>query len=368
MAVFKETNVIKTFNVGLIVTMFTLFTLGIITLISATKGPGIHNLYKTQLMWFGMGLVISLVLVFIDSQILEKVAYLGYGICLVLLGLVLVIGKVGGGSQRWIGFGGIHIQPSEFAKIAIVFTMAKYFRDETTGGPPYTLKKLVIPGLLIAPFFILILLQPDLGTAGVLFLVASSIILFMGVDWKSLAIVALIGIITVPVAYRFVLRDYQRDRVKTFLDPGRDARGSGYNALQCKIAVGSGKIFGKGYLKGTQAQLNFIPEQHTDFIFSVFSEERGFVGVVLLLMLYISYCFFALRTVARARDKFEMLLAFGLTAIIFWHAFINIGMVSGILPIVGVGLPFFSYGGSSLLTFMIATALLLNLGRKKYIF
>lgn len=367
MAVFKETNVIKTFNVGLIVAMFSLFTLGIVTLISATKGPGIQELYKTQLIWFGTGLVMSLVLIFIDSQILEKVAYLGYGICLVLLGLVLVIGKVGGGSQRWIGIAGFHVQPSEFAKLAIVFTLAKYFRDEKS-GPPYTLRKLVIPGLLIAPFFVLILLQPDLGTAGVLFLVASSMILFLRVDWRSLLLVTIIGVITVPVAYRFVLHDYQRNRVLTFLDPGRDARGSGYNALQCKIAVGSGKLFGKGYLKGTQAQLNFIPEQHTDFIFSVFAEERGFIGVALLLGLYVAYCFFALRTVARARDKFEMLLAFGLTAIIFWHSFINIGMVSGILPIVGVGLPFFSYGGSSLLTFMTATALLLNLGRKKYIF
>ncbi len=367
MSVFKETNVIKTFNVGLIVTMLSLFSLGIITLISATKGPGIHDLYKTQLMWFGMGIVMSLALVFIDSQILEKVAYLGYGICLVLLALVLFIGKIGGGSQRWIGLAGVHIQPSEFAKLAIVFTLAKYFRDEKS-GPPYTLRKLVVPGILIAPFFVLILLQPDLGTAGVLFLVAASMILFLRVDWRSLALVVVIGLITVPLAYRFVLHDYQRNRVLTFLDPGRDARGSGYNALQCKIAVGSGKIFGKGYLKGTQAQLNFIPEQHTDFIFSVYAEERGFLGALLLLGLYVTYCFFALRTVARARDKFEMLLAFGLSAIIFWHAFINIGMVSGVLPIVGVGLPFFSYGGSSLLTFMTATALLLNLGRKKYIF
>jgi len=367
MSVFKETNVIKTFNVGLIVTMLSLFTLGLVTLISATKGPGIHDLYKTQLVWFGMGMVISLVLVFIDSQILEKVAYLGYAICLVLLGLVLIFGKVGGGSQRWIGFAGFHIQPSEFAKLAIVFTLAKYFRDEKL-GPPYTLRKLWIPGLLIAPFFILILLQPDLGTAGVLFLVASSMILFLRVDWRTMLMVVIIGIITVPLAYRFVLHDYQRNRVLTFLDPGRDARGSGYNALQCKIAVGSGKIFGKGYLKGTQAQLNFIPEQHTDFIFSVFAEERGFLGALLLLGLYVAYCFFALRTVSRARDKFEMLLAFGMTAIVFWHAFINIGMVSGILPIVGVGLPFFSYGGSSLITFMTATALVLNLGRKKYIF
>ena len=367
MSGFKETNVIKTFNVGLIACMFLLFFCGSLTLYSATKGPGLQGLYKQELIWFGIGLAISAGLVFIDSQLLEKVSYLLYGVSTALLLLVLVIGHVGNGSQRWIALGPVHIQPSEFAKLALVFTLAKYFRDDKV-GPPYTLKRLVIPGLLVAPMFLLTLLQPDLGTAGILFLVATSMILFLRVHWKSLLLVVTLGLVTVPIAYRFVLRDYQRDRVKTFLDPERDARGKGYNALQCRIAVGSGKILGKGFLKGTQSQLNFIPEQHTDFIFSVYAEERGFLGSLVLVVLYSLYCFFALRTAARARDKFEMLLAFGLTAIIFWHAFINIGMVSGVLPIVGVGLPFFSYGGSSLLTFMIATALLLNLGRKKYIF
>ena len=284
-----------------------------------------------------------------------------------MLGLVMIIGKAGNGSQRWLRIGGFGIQPSEFAKIAIVFTLAKYFRDEKS-GPPYMLRQLIKPGIFVLPYFLLILLQPDMGTAGILFLSAASMVLFVGVRWKSLLIVVLLAAITIPVAYRFILHDYQRERVKTFIDPGRDARGSGYNALQCKIAVGSGKTFGKGYLKGTQSQLNFIPEQHTDFIFSVYAEERGFLGSVLLLLLYTFYCFFALRTVARARDKFEMLLAFGLTSIMFWHVFINIGMVSGVLPIVGVTLPLLSYGGSSLLTFVVTTALLLNLGRKKYIF
>ncbi len=363
----SDTNVIKTFNVGLIISMLCLFALGIVTLYSATKGPGIQGLYKTELQWFAIATLFGLALVFIDSQILEKLAYPLYALCLILLGLVLFIGHVGGGSQRWINMKFFHLQPSEFAKIAIVFTLAKYFSDEREGAP-YTLKRLVLPGALVMPYFLLTLLQPDLGTAGILFLISASIVLFLGVHWKSILFVVLIGLVTVPVAYRYVLRDYQRDRVKTFLDPGRDARGSGYNALQCKIAVGSGKIFGKGFLKGTQAQLNFIPEQHTDFIFSVYSEERGFIGAMVLLVLYGFYTFFALRTVARARGKFEMLLAFGLTSIIFWHVFINIGMVSGVLPIVGVGLPFFSYGGSSLLTFMSVTALLLNLSRKKYIF
>ncbi len=367
MAVLEDKNFIRTFNIGLIVTMLGLFAIGLITLMSATKGPGMAVLYRTQLLWFGIGLLISIAIVWVDSQVFEKLAYPSYAVCLLLLGLVLVFGKVGGGSQRWIGFAGFHIQPSEFSKIAIVFTLAKYFSDSKL-LPPFSLRQLFWPILLVTPFFILILLQPDLGTAGVLSLVAGSMVLYLGVSWRSLIIVLVIAVTAVPLAYKYVLRDYQRDRVKTFWDPGRDARGSGYNALQCRIAVGSGRLFGKGYMKGTQAQLNFIPEQHTDFIFSVFAEERGLAGVAVLLSLYLIYAGFALRSVTRARDRFEMLLAFGLTSIVLWHAFINIGMVSGLLPIVGVGLPFFSYGGSSLLTFMFSTALLLNLGRKRYIF
>jgi rod shape determining protein RodA len=360
-------NVIKTFNVGLVVCMFIIFTMGVITLYSATKGPGIQILFKTQLVCFAVGLLLCSGIVFIDSQILEKIAYPFYGLCLFLLALVLIHGHVGNGSQRWLKLGPLGIQPSEIAKIAIVFTLAKYFRDEKEGAP-YTLRRLMVPGLLVAPMFLLILKQPDVGTAGILFLTAASMVIYLKVHWKSWILVIVLALITIPICYRFVLRDYQRDRVKTFLDPGLDPKDKGYNALQCKIAVGSGKAFGKGFLKGTQSQLNFIPEQHTDFIFSVFAEERGFVGAILLLIVYFLYCIFALRTVSRARDKFEMLLAFGCTAMMFWHVFINIGMVSGVLPIVGVTLPFFSYGRSSLLTFMITTAILLNLGRKRYIF
>lgn len=363
----ESQNVISTFNVGLLVSMFGLFLMGVITLYSATKGPGLGTLYRTQALWFGIGLVMGAVIVFIDTQLLDKIAYFSYGVWLVLLILVMVIGHVGNGSQRWINLGFFHLQPSEFAKIAIVFTLAKYFSDDKKGSP-YTLKRLIVPGLLVFPYFVLILKQPDMGTAGIVFLTAASMVLFVRVHWKSMLIVIVLAAVMLPLAYRFGLRDYQRERVMTFLDPGRDPRASGYNALQCKIAVGSGKVFGKGYLKGTQSQLNFIPEQHTDFIFSVFAEERGLIGALLLLGFYGAYCLFSLRTVARARDKFEMLLAFGLTAIMFWHVFINIGMVSGVLPIVGVTLPFFSYGGSSLLTFMITTALLLNLSRKRYIF
>ena len=363
----ENQNVIKTFNYALFLAMIVIFAMGLTTLFSATKGLGYQSLYKSQLFYFLGGLVIGAVILFVDIEMWEKLSYVFYVGCGILLILVLAIGKVGGGSQRWIPIGPLHIQPSEFAKIAVIFAYAKYFSNAKDPGP-YTLRSLMTPALLIGPFFILILIQPDIGTAGIVFLVGASMVLFLGVHWKSILIVAIAGLITVPLAYKYGLKQYQRDRVTTFLDPGRDPRGTGYNALQCKIAVGSGQIAGRGFLKGTQSQLNFIPEQHTDFIFSVFAEERGFIGALILLATYYAYILFSLRTVGRARSKFEMLLAFGFAALMFWHVFINIGMVSGILPIVGVTLPFFSYGGSSLLTFMVSTALLLNVSRKRYIF
>jgi rod shape determining protein RodA len=362
-------NVIKSFNTGLVVSTLTIFLMGLITLYSATKGEGsfFEDHYKKQLLFFVVGSLFGLIIIFVDSGVFEKVSYLTYVICLGLLILVMLIGHTGKGSERWINLGFFHLQPSEFAKIGIVFTLAKYFSDEKRGGP-YSLRRLFVPGLLIFPYFIIILKQPDMGTAGILFLTAASIILFVRVELKSLIVVGLIAVITVPVAYKYFLKDYQRHRVQTFLDPNSDPTGKGYNALQCRIAVGSGQITGKGYLKGTQAQLNFIPEQHTDFIFSVFAEEWGFLGGLVLLAMYFSYIAFASRAIQRGRNKFETLLGMGLCSLMFWHVFINIGMVSGILPIVGVTLPFFSYGGSSLLTFVVATSLLLNLSRKKYIF
>ncbi len=364
----ESQNVIKTFNVGLLSTVPFIFVLGLMTLYSATRGSfAIENLFRTQLVWFCFGLIVCIGIIFVDEQLLEKIAYILYGVCLVLLIFVTVMGESGGGSQLWLKLGMFRLQPSEMAKVALVFTFARYFQNEKEGSP-YTLKRLILPVMLLLTYMALILKQPDMGTAGIVFFTAGSMVLFLRVHWKSFLIVLFLGLVTIPLSYHFLLKQYQRERVKTFLDPGRDPRGSGYNALQCKIAVGSGKIFGKGFMHGTQSQLNFIPEHHTDFIFAVFAEEWGFLGAVVLLMLYLLYLNFALRVVSQARGKFEMLLTFGLSAIFFWHVFVNVGMVSGILPIVGVTLPFFSYGGSSLVTFMISTALLLNLSRKRYIF
>ena len=197
-------DVIKTFNIGLLVSALIIFIFGVVTLYSATKGPGVQNLYKIQLLWFFIGWALASPLIFIDSEFLSRVSYLFYGFCLILLVLVLIIGNVGGGSQRWLNLGFFTLQPSEVAKIGIVFTFAKYFSEEEI-GPPYTLKRLVVPGILVAPYFILILLQPDIGTAGILFLTAASMVLFLKVHWRSLVLVFLITIIVLPVSYRFVL-------------------------------------------------------------------------------------------------------------------------------------------------------------------
>jgi len=358
---------IRTFNIELLIVALLIFVVGIVTLNSATSGPGYQFLVKKQLISFGLAVIISLPFLFMDSQVFERFAYPFYAACIGLLTLVLFLGRIGGGAKSWFDFGFFDFQPSELTKIALVFGLAKYFSQDRKPGP-YTLSRLILPALIIAPSLILIVVQPDIGTAGILFLAAASIILFLRMDWRSLFIVVMIGLVTVPVIYTFGLKDYQKRRVLAFLDPGSDPRGSGYNALQSKIAIGSGQVMGKGYLEGSQSQLNFIPEQHTDFIFSVLAEEWGFLGGMLVLLLYYFYCLFSLQTVANARDKFQMLLALGLTAIFFWHVVINIGMVVGMLPIVGVTLPLFSYGGTSLLMFILQTALLLNLSRKRYIF
>ena len=199
-------------------------------------------------------------------------------------------------------------------------------------------------------------------------MVAASIFMFVKVRWQSLMIIAIVAALAVPLAYEFGLKEYQRDRVKTFLDPSRDPRGKGYHALQSIIAVGSGKLRGKGHLKGSQTQLAFLPEQHTDFIFSVFAEEHGFVGILVLLIVYASMILIGLDISRHAKDKFGAILALGMTAIFFWQAFVNIGMVIGVMPVVGITLPFLSYGGSSIIISMVGIGILLSVHLRRFMF
>jgi rod shape determining protein RodA len=294
-------------------------------------------------------------------------AYIIYFSNLLALGAVLVLGRSTLGAKRWLGVGAFRIQPSEFMKLSMVICLAKYFEsDQTVGG--YGFKDLLLPGLLVALPSGLIMLQPDLGTALIIMLTFVSMMLFIRVKPKVLLVIAICGLVALPTVYKFGLKPYQRQRLVSFLNPGSDPKGSGYNSIQSMIAVGSGQLFGKGYRKGTQSQLNFLPEHHTDFIFSVFSEEHGFVGCVLLIAMYLIFLLNGLSVAYQSHDKFGILLALGIMTIFFWHIFINMGMVMGLLPIVGVPLPFLSYGGSSLVTSILSVAILTNIANKKFMF
>jgi rod shape determining protein RodA len=359
---------LKKFNWTLIILMFVIFGIGIVNLLSAT---GVEDkslgLYKTQLLWFGLGMGLMAVILLFHYSVFSRIAYLIYFTNLLLLVAVLVAGKSSLGAKRWIGFGALRIQPSEFMKLSLVIGLAKYFEnDRTVGG--YGLKELLLPALLVAIPAGLIMLQPDLGTALIILATFGTMMLFMKIEKKTLiGILACVAII-VPTAYQFALQPYQKQRIVSFIDPMSDPKGAGYNSIQSMIAVGSGQLTGKGWKKGTQSQLNFLPEHHTDFIFSGFSEEWGFFGGAVLVALYLVFMMNGLSVAYQSHDKFGVLLAIGIMTIFFWHIFINMGMVMGMLPIVGVPLPFMSYGGSSLITSIVGVAILTNIANKKFMF
>jgi rod shape determining protein RodA len=342
---------------------------GVITIYSANYDMAAGHagpLPARQATWLGLGLIAMLTALSFDYHYIDRLAYPFYGSMLLLLALVLIIGHSGGGSQRWINLGFFRLQPSEPAKLAVVLVMAKYFQsDEPSRG--YILRDLWVPFVLVAPLIILTLVQPDLGTAIILGIVFISMILMGGLRLRSFAYLVGAGLAFMPVAWHF-LKQYQRNRILTFLDPDRDPLGAGYHVIQSQIAIGSGRLFGKGYLHGTQNRLDFLPAQHTDFIFAVFSEEWGFVGCAILLLFYFMMIAYCLRQVQRAKDRFGALLVFGMIAIVFWHVVINVAMVAGVMPVVGVPLPMVSYGGSALATMMFAIGVIMNVSMRRYVF
>jgi rod shape determining protein RodA len=277
------------------------------------------------------------------------------------------VGRSSLGARRWISIGGFGLQPSEFMKVSMVICLAKYFETERTIGG-FRLRDLILPSLLVALPCALIMLQPDLGTAMIILLTYASLLLFVKINMRTLLILGACAVIALPAVYKFGLKPYQRQRLVSFIDPMSDPKGSGYNSIQSMIAVGSGQLSGKGYKKGTQSQLNFLPEHHTDFIFSVYSEEWGFIGSMFLLGLYLAFLLNGLSVAYQSNDKFAMTLAMGILMIFFWQIVVNMGMVMGLLPIVGVPLPFMSYGGSSLITCMTGVAILTNIANKKFMF
>lgn len=348
----------KLYNISFsyVMFIFILAAIGIIMLYSAANGnwsPWAIN----QLMRFGMGFAVMIVLALTDIKLLLRYAYVFYFITLILLVVVEVAGHTGMGATRWINLGFIKLQPSEFMKIAMVLVLARYFH--TSSLQSIESVRGIIPPLLMAIFpAFLIMLQPDLGTALMLIFTTAAMFFVVGVQIWKFVVVFIGGLVTIPFAWHF-LHDYQQNRVLTFLNPERDPLGAGYHIIQSKIALGSGGVFGKGFLKGSQSHLNFLPEKHTDFIFTMLSEEFGLVGAVLVVILNILILAYSYSFALKSTSYFGKLLAIGLATNYFMYVFINIAMVLGLLPVVGIPLPLISYGGTVMLSIMASFGIIL---------
>jgi rod shape determining protein RodA len=322
-------------------------------------------LYLKQIQWILIGIIGMAAAFFVDYRFICRHAYIIYCISLILLLVVSVGGYATRGSQRWIAIGGFTFQPSELVKLTIILALAKYF-DRNRSSSAYRLRELIVPLIIVIIPFVFILKQPDLGTGLILLILFLSLVFFAGLDWRSLLFAIAGGVIVTPVCW-YLLKDYQQERILTFFNPERDPLGSGYHIIQSMIAVGSGGLFGKGFLKGSQTQLKFLPEQQTDFVFSVFAEEWGFLGGMVLILMFLLLILWGLNIVIHSKDYLGALVAFGITMLIFWEVFINIGMVLGILPVVGIPLPFLSYGGSAMVVLMTAIGLLMNISVRRFI-
>ncbi|PIU01168.1 MAG: rod shape-determining protein RodA [Bdellovibrionales bacterium CG10_big_fil_rev_8_21_14_0_10_45_34] len=366
----ERRTLFKRLDQNLILVILALHLVGLINLFSATHSAGsidIDRTFLNQCIWVALGWTSFFVMTFVDYQTISRLSIPFYIFNIASLAYVSAFGHISLGAQRWINFGFFKFQPSETAKLSIIFILSTILaRKSQPNGLDF--KDLLVPiGVTILPFALTVT-QPDLGTAMMLALIAGSLIYFVKVRLRVLVTVVALISVTLPIAWNFALRDYQKNRVLTFLDPGRDPRGAGYNSIQSRIAVGSGRVLGKGFRQGTQSQLEFLPERHTDFIYSVLSEEHGFVGSLTTVVLFILLLVLALRIATQAKNKLGTLLAVGTAAMVFWHFCINIGMVIGILPIVGIPLPLLSYGGSSMLSTMTALGILSNISLKKYLF
>lgn len=360
----------KFFNLslGYVFCVFILAFVGTMVLYSAANGSWSPWAIK-HLMRFGISCGLMFFLAMIDIKIYIKYSYIAYFLVVLLLVAVEITGHIGMGAQRWIDLKLFKLQPSELMKITLVLALAKYFHASTLNQIQST-RSLIAPAFMAFFPAALIILQPDLGTALMLLFMTGFMFFVVGVQWWKFGAIGGVACIFAPVAWHF-LHDYQKNRVLTFLDPERDPLGAGYHIIQSKIALGSGGVFGKGFLNGTQSHLNFLPEKHTDFIFTMFSEEFGMIGGVLLILLNIIILGYGFVFAFRTTSYFAKLVIIGLNTNYFLYVFINIAMVLGLLPVVGIPLPLISYGGTVMLSVMASFGIILcmdinrdiNLGR-----
>jgi rod shape determining protein RodA len=355
------------FDWALFLTASALAVVGVVNLYSATSvsRAALSDIYIQQVYWLVLGGILGAGVAVIDYRHYERLGYVLYGVGVVLLLLVFILGKDIRGSSRWIQIGSFGFQPSEFMKLFLIIALAKYLHDDPK-TEDRSVRDLLVPAILVGVPTFLILRQPDLGTALILLLVFTTICLLTRIKWQSLAWIGVSFGIALPLLWAYVLKDYQKQRILVFLNPEANILGSGWHAHHARVAIGAGGWTGEGFMRGTQNQFLFLPDQHSDFPFAVFAEDWGFLGCVLLVALYGFLVLWAIRIAATAKDRFGAVIAIGVGALIFWHAFFNLGMVTGILPVVGVTLPLFSAGGSSVLTIMMGIGLLMNVSMRRF--
>jgi len=347
---------------AMLIAVMALCFMGLVNIYSATGGP--RGLYVTQIYGVVLGLIALAVCLAIDYRTLADKSHFIYGGVILLLVYVLFLGVVRGGSRRWIDLGPLNLQPSEFAKAALALVLAKFFADSRRGA--ISRGDLLIAGAITVVPLILIARQPDLGTAVTLIPVLFAGAFVAGMPMRIFGIIALVGVLVAPLAWKFALQDYQKGRISTFLDPSQDAKGAGYQQIQARITVGSGGVWGKGFQKGTQGQLRFLPVAHNDFIFSVLAEEHGFVGVLVALGLYLFVILRALEAAALAKDRLGSFLVLGVLASFTFQVVYNITMSAGLAPVKGLTLPLMSYGGSSMIATLAGFGLILNVRMRRF--
>lgn len=337
------------------------YTVSVLGFSFETQSPAFFK----QLMFYLLGFLGLLLALSIPTNMLQRLAYPFYFLCVVSLVVLFVAGDISHGSRRWFSLGLFNLQPSEVMKLGLILALAKYLSKNPPKFEGYRFVETIWPAILIIIPMGLIANQPDLGTALTVGAIGGALLLFIGVRLKPLMFMIGGVVCAVFPLWFFFMDAYQKRRVMTLFNPEADPLGSGYHIIQSKIAVGSGGSFGKGFLQGTQNQLEFVPERTTDFIFSVLAEEWGFVGAVIVLALYIFFILRILRITLRSKELFPALIAFGVGFQMFFHFFVNIGMVLGILPVVGLPLPLFSYGGSAIVVTMFALGLVLGVGMRR---
>lgn len=362
---------INSFDAWFVAVVLLILGLGVLSIYSVTYtvAPKSHGaIYMKQMVWIFLGLLVFFLAASVDYHEIARFSPWLYATGVLLLLLVLLVGRTGMGARRWISLGFFDLQPSEWIKLIVIVVLARYFSNRSPSRG-LSILELLVPALWIAPPLFLVLKQPDLGTALVLLFIPTMMVVLVGLRSKTAGFSVLLSVMAFPFIWEIfwnVLKPYQRNRLIAFLNPSVDPTGQGYHALQSKIAIGSGGLLGKGLFGGTQSQLKFLPEGHTDFVFSVFAEEWGFVGVLILLTLYFLLIWWGIDVAYKAKDHLGVFLAVGVVSMLVFYVAVNIGMTLGVAPVVGVPLPLMSYGGNSILTTMAALGLLLNIKMRRF--